>query len=60
MEHEMSKPTWNDLHEAPQQDLKRIYKLNDRQLEQQVRRHWDGANMTERRKLYEKVYGKKK
>lgn len=56
----MSKPTWNDLHEAPQKDLKRIYKLNDRQLEQQVRRHWDGANMTERRKLYEKVYGKKK
>lgn len=54
------KPTWNDLQEAPQADLKRVYKLNDRQLEQQVRRHWDGAGMVERRKLYEKVYAKKK
>jgi len=54
------KVTWNDLREASQQELKQIYKLSDRQLERQVRRHMDGANATERRKLYETVYGKRR
>lgn len=54
------KVTWNDLHQATQHEIKKVYKLTDRQLEQQVRRHWDGANAQERRKLYETVYGKRR
>ena len=55
----MTKVTWGDLHNATQQELKKTYKLNDRQLEQQVRRHMDGANAVERRKFYETVYSNK-
>lgn len=54
------KVTWNDMQEATQHELKKTYKLNDRQLEQQVRRHWDGANAVERRDLYGQVYLKKR
>jgi hypothetical protein len=56
----MAKVTWNDLNEGHQSELKKTYKLNDRQFEQQVRRHMDGANTGERRKFYEDVFGKKK
>lgn len=55
----MSKVTWADLHNATFRELKKTYKLNDRQLEQQVRRHMDGANATERRELYKTVWDKK-
>lgn len=55
----MAKVTWNDLFEAHQSELKKTYKLNDKQFEGQVRRHMDGANSQERRKFYEKVYGKR-
>jgi hypothetical protein len=54
------KVQWNDIESATQQELKQIYKLNDRQLEQQLRRHMDGANHQERRELYEKMYSKRK
>ncbi len=53
------KITWGDIQEAPIKELKRIYKLNDMQLEQQVRTHMDGANPQERRDLYKKVWNKK-
>lgn len=56
----MSNVTWNDLTNATQNELRSTYKLNDRQLENQVRRHLDGANATERRQIYELVYGKRK
>ncbi len=56
----MKKVTWNNLHEATQQELRKTYKLNDRQLENAVRHHMDGANSAERRKLYQTVYGKRK
>lgn len=55
----MSKVTYNDLKEATQADLRRVYKLNDRGLEQAVRKHMDGANPAERRGLYETVYSDK-
>jgi hypothetical protein len=55
----MSKVTWNDLHNATQSELKKTYKLNDRQLETQVRKHMDGANSHQRRDFYETVYSKK-
>ena len=34
--------------------------VNDRQLENQVRKHMDGANHAERRGLYETVWANKK
>ncbi len=54
------KVSWNDLHNATQQELRKTYKLNDRQLENQIRHHLDGANPAEKRRLYETVYGKRK
>lgn len=56
----MSKVTWNDLKNATQHELRSTYKLNDKQLENQVRHHLDGANAIERRQVYELVYGKRK
>lgn len=55
----MSKITWQDIHCATFKELKKTYKLNDRQLEQQVRSHMDGANASERRDLYKTVWDKK-
>lgn len=53
----MSKqPTWNDFHEAKPAELKKTYKLNDRQLENAYRKHLDGANAGERRGMYENLY----
>lgn len=54
-----SKVTWNDLQNATFKELKKTYKLNDRQLEYAVRHHMDGANHKERRELYQSVWGKK-
>lgn len=56
----MAKVTWNDLHEAEPKELKKTYKLSDRQLEHQLRNHLDGAKQSERRDLYEVTYGKRK
>lgn len=55
----MSKVTWSDLHNATSKELKKKYRLNDMQLEQQVRKHMDGANPEERRNLYKTVWDKK-
>lgn len=55
----MAKVTWQDLHNATFKELKKTYKLNDRQLENAVRNHMDGANPAERRQLYETVWAKK-
>ena len=55
----MKKVTWNDLNSASQSDLKKTYKLTDRQLEVSVRRHLDGANATERRKAYQDFYSRR-
>jgi hypothetical protein len=54
------KVTWNDLHSATFNELKKTYKLNDRQLENQVRRHLDGANANDRRDVYKTVWDKRK
>lgn len=54
-----AKITWGDLHSATFSELKKTYKLNDRQLENQVRTHLDGANAQERREVYSKVWDKK-
>jgi hypothetical protein len=57
---EMSKVTWNDIKDATSHELKKVYKLNDRQLEVAVRKHLDGANQVERRAKYQELYGKRK
>lgn len=54
------KVSWNDLQNATQQELRKTYNLSDRQLENQVRNHLDGANAKDRRDLYQTVYGKRK
>ncbi len=55
----MKRVTWQDLHSATFSELKKTYKLNDCQLETQVRRHMDGAGNAERRELYKAVWDKK-
>jgi hypothetical protein len=55
-----NKVTWQDLFTGTSKELQKTYKLNDIQLENQVRRHMDGANPAERRQLYETVWAKKK
>lgn len=53
----MSKtPTWNDFQEAKPAELKKTYKLSDRQLENAYRKHIDGTNAVERRSAYENLY----
>jgi hypothetical protein len=55
----MGKVSWNDIHEATQKDLKKVYKVDARGLENQVRRHLDGANATERRAIYQQLYSRR-
>lgn len=55
----MHKVTWNDLFSGTFKDLKKTYKLNDKQLENQVRSHLDGANAKDRRDIYKAVWDKK-
>ena len=55
----MPKVTWNDLQNGSQSDLKKTYKLDNRQLEVAVRKHLHGANAQERRSVYEKFYSRK-
>lgn len=53
----MSKqPTWNDFQEARPAELKKTYKLSDRQLENAYRKHIDGSDATGRRKSYDQFY----
>lgn len=55
----MSKVTWNDIQTATQSELKKTYKLTDRQLETSIRKHIEGANASERRNEYKKFYNRK-
>lgn len=49
-------PTWSDLKNAPWNDIKRVYKLTDRQLERGVRKHLDGATSEQRSEMYKQVW----
>jgi hypothetical protein len=55
----MSKLHWNDITNYHQEEVKKKYKLDARGLEQQLRKHLDGANATERRQVYETMYNNK-
>lgn len=50
------KITWGDIHNATFSELKKTYKLSDRQLEMGVRRHLDGASSEQRREVYKTVW----
>lgn len=50
------KITWSDLNNASFAELKKTYKLTDRQLEQGVRNHLDGSSVQEKRDMYKKVW----
>lgn len=52
--------TWRDIHDGTLPELKKSYKMNDRQVEQSLRKHLDGANAQDKRNIYEKLYGKRK
>lgn len=49
-------PTRRDYEEASPKELKKTYKLNDRQLENAYRKHLHGASTPEYRKAYEMLY----
>jgi hypothetical protein len=49
-------PTWGDLKGAPFDEIKRVYKLNDKQLEMGVRKHLDGATREEMKSVYKEVW----
>ena len=56
----MSKgPTYNDIFNESPKELKKFYRLSERQLEQNVRKHLDGASQIQMRGLYEKIYDNK-
>jgi hypothetical protein len=52
----MGKPTYLDLVNVPQSELKRVYKIDSKQLEVRVRRELDGASASERRGFYQHVF----
>lgn len=55
-----NKPTWNDLQNATQHELKKTYKLSDQALELAVRSHLDGASNQEMQKVYQHIYSKRR
>ena len=52
----MKKISWYDMQNLHYSEIKKKYKVSDRQMEQGVRRHMDGANAQERRELYGQVW----
>lgn len=53
------KISWYELTNSHSSDLKKKYRINDRQLEQSVRQHLDGASVNERREFYKDVWDSK-
>ena len=53
------KISYYDLQNTPISELKKQHKMNDRDIEHQVRRHMDGARAEDRSALYRSVYDKK-
>jgi len=53
------KISYYDLQNTPMSALQKQYKMNSGQMEQQVRRHMDGAKSEDRANLYKEIYSKK-
>lgn len=54
------KIAFNDIKNATCHELKKTYKMTDRQLEQALRHHTYGASNQEKRRIYQELYGKRK
>jgi hypothetical protein len=52
----VKKPTWRDTQEAKPSELMKTYKMTQAQFEMSHRNHLYGANNTEMRKEYDKVW----
>lgn len=50
---------WKDFYSATQDELRKTYKVNQRQLENSARSHLDGASESERREFYQQFYGRR-
>ena len=53
------KISYYELQNYHSSELKKKYKINDRQLEQSMRSHLDGASMNDRKKFYHEVWDSK-
>lgn len=53
------KISYYELKNMHSSELKKKYKINDRQLEQSARRHMDGASREERSQFYKEVWDSK-
>lgn len=56
---DIKKISWYEMHNMTSSELKKKHKINDRQLEQGVRFHLDGASVSERQTVYKNVYENK-
>lgn len=52
--------TWNDINSGTCAELKKVYKVDDKGLEVQMRKHLDGANQKQMQKFYETFYRRQK
>lgn len=50
--------SWNDINSGEIKEIKKHYKMSERDVERQVRKHTYGATKDELRSFYEKVYRK--
>lgn len=53
---DFKKISWYEMHNMTSAELKKKHKINDRQLEQGVRFHLDGATHDDRNIVYKNVY----
>jgi len=56
---EVKRISWYELQSMHPTELKQKFKINDRQLEQSLRTHLDGATANERREVYHQVWDSK-
>jgi len=50
------KVTWNDIQNGNPREIMNKYNLGERQMEQAVRKHLDGASRKEMKDVYNKFY----
>jgi len=51
--------TWNDIQSTTKQELKQMYGLSDRQVEQTIRKNMPGARHPDYEKVYKDFYNRK-
>lgn len=59
MSNNVKRVKYNDFRNGSPKELMKFYKLNDRQLEQAIRRNNEGANKKDLEKVYSDIYDKK-